>query len=53
VEYFNYMGSMVRNDARGTRGMKSGIAIAINNKKFISKLEVNFRKTPIKCYTWS
>jgi hypothetical protein len=44
VEYFNYLGSMITNDSRCTREIKSRIdmAIAAFNKKkilFTSKLE--------------
>ena len=49
VEYFNYLGSMITNDARCTREIKSRIAMAkaaFNNKKtlFTSKLDLNLRK---------
>ena len=45
VEYFNYLGTTVRNNARCTRDIKSRIAMAkaaINRKKktlFTSKLD--------------
>ena len=44
VEYFNYVGSMITNDARCKRGIKSKIALAkaaLNKKKtlFTNKLE--------------
>jgi hypothetical protein len=46
VEYFNYFGSMITNDARCTRETKSRIATtkaAFNKKKalFTSKLDLN------------
>jgi hypothetical protein len=46
VEYFNYLGSMITNDARCTREIKSRIAMAkaaFNKKKtlFSSKLDTN------------
>ena len=46
VEYFNYFGSMITNDARCTREIKSKTAItkaAFNRKKnnFTSKLHLN------------
>jgi hypothetical protein len=49
VEYFNYFGSMIKTDARYTRGIKSRIALtkaAFNKKKnlFTSKLDLNLRK---------
>jgi hypothetical protein len=56
-ECFNYLGS-ITNDARGTRGIKFGIAMvkaAFNKKKdlFTSKLVSNLRKTLVWCYIWS
>jgi hypothetical protein len=58
VEYFNYLGSIITNDARCTRENKSRIAMAktaFNKKKnlFTSKLELNLRKKLVKCYIWS
>jgi hypothetical protein len=58
VEYFNYLGSMVTNDARCTHEIKSRIAMAkaaFNKKKtlFTSKLDLNLRKKLVKCYIWS
>jgi hypothetical protein len=58
VEYFNYLDSMITNDARCTREIKSRIAMAkaaFNKKKnlFTSKLELNLRKKLVKCYIWS
>jgi hypothetical protein len=58
VEYFNYFGSMITNDARCTREIRSRIAMAIaafNNKKtlFNSKLDLNLRKRLVKCHIWS
>jgi hypothetical protein len=58
VEYFNYLGSMITNDARYTRVIKSRIAMAkavFNNKKalFTSKLDLNLRTKLVKCYIWS
>jgi hypothetical protein len=58
VEYLNYLGSMITNDARCTREIKSRIAMAkaaFNNKKnlFTSKLDLNLRKKLVKCYIWS
>jgi hypothetical protein len=54
VEYLNYLGSMITNDARSTREIKSIIAMAkaaFNNKKnlFTSKLDLNLRKKLVKC----
>jgi hypothetical protein len=58
VEYFNYLGSVITNDARCTREIKSRIAMAkaaFNKKKnlFTSKLDLNLRKKLVKCYIWS
>jgi hypothetical protein len=58
VEYFNYLGSMITNDARCTREIKSRIALAkaaFNKKKtlFTSKLDLNLRMKLVKCYIWS
>jgi hypothetical protein len=58
VEYFNYLGSIITNDARFTREIKSRIAMAkaaFNKKKnlFTSKLDLNVRKKVVKCYIWS
>jgi hypothetical protein len=58
VEYFNYLGSMITNDARCTREIKSRIALAkaaFNEKKTLvtSKLDLNLRKKLVKCYIWS
>jgi hypothetical protein len=50
VEYFNYLGSMITNDAR------IAMAKAAFNKKknlFTSKLDLNLRKKLVKCYIWS
>jgi len=53
VEYFNYLCSMITNDARCTREFESRIDIAkagINTKKvlFTSKYDVNLRKKLVK-----
>jgi len=55
VEYFSYLGSVVTNDVRCTREIKSRIAVekaAFNEKRalFTSKLDVNLRKELVKCY---
>jgi hypothetical protein len=55
VEYFNYLGSMITNDARFTHQIKSRIAMAKSafNKKenlFTSKLVLNLRKKLVNCY---
>jgi hypothetical protein len=52
VEYLNYMGSMIKNDAKCARESKSRIAVAKGtfNKKTLltSKLDVNLRKKLLK-----
>jgi len=57
VEYFSCSGSILTDDARYTREIKSGIAMekAAFNKKalFTSKLDCNLRKKHVKCYIWS
>ena len=58
VECYNYLGSMLTNDGRCTREIKSRIAMAkaaFSKKKtlFTSKLDLNLRKKLIKCYIWS
>jgi len=55
VDYFNYTGSMITNDARCTSGTKFSIALAeatFKKKKplFTSKLDLNLRKNLVKCY---
>jgi hypothetical protein len=57
VEYFEYLGSMIANDARCTHLIKPMIAmakVAFNKKTlFISKLDLNLRKKLVKYYIWS
>jgi hypothetical protein len=58
VEEFNYLGSMITNDARCTREMKARIAMAeaaFSKKKTVStsKLDLELRKKLVKCYIWS
>jgi hypothetical protein len=58
VEYFNYLGSLIINDATCTREMKPSIAMAkaaLEKKKdlFSNKLDLNFRKKLVKFCTWS
>jgi hypothetical protein len=57
VEYFNYFGSMVTDDARCTREIESRIAMAqaVFKKKtlFTSKLDLNLGKKLVKCYIWN
>ena len=58
VESFKYLGSMLTNDGRCTREIKSRIAMAksaFNKTKtlFTNRLDLNLRKKLIKCYIWS
>jgi hypothetical protein len=53
VECFKYLGSMLTNDGRCTREIKSRIAMAKKKTLFTSKLDLNLRKKLIKCYIWS
>ena len=58
VECFKYLGSLLTNDGRCTREIKSRITMAkaaFSKKKtlFTSKLDLNLRKKLIKCYIWS
>ena len=54
VEYLNYLGSLITNDARCTHEIKSIIATvkaAINKKTlFTIKFDLNLRKKLVKCY---
>jgi hypothetical protein len=55
VEYFNYLGSIITNDARCAREIKSRIAMAkaaFNKKKtlFTSKLDLTLMKRLVKYY---
>jgi hypothetical protein len=55
LEYFNYLGRMITNDARCTCEIKSRIAMAkaaFNKKRtlFTSKMDLNLRKKLVKCY---
>jgi hypothetical protein len=57
VEYFNCLVSLITNDARCAREIKSkiGMAKAAFNTKtlFTSRLELNSRKKLVECYIWS
>ena len=58
VEYFNYLCSMISNDARCTQEIKSKISMrraAFNKKKslFTSTLDLNLRKKLVTWYIWS
>jgi hypothetical protein len=58
VECFKYLGSILTNDGRFTREIKSRIVMAkaaFNKKKnlFTSKLDLKLSKKLVKCYIWS
>jgi hypothetical protein len=58
VEYFNYLGSMITNDATCTREIKSRITMAkaaFSKAKalFTSKLDLSLRKKLVECVIWS
>ena len=58
VECFKYLGSLLTNDGRYTREIKSRIAMAKaafskKNTLFTSKLDLNLRKKLIKYLIWS
>jgi hypothetical protein len=57
VEYFNSLGSIIINEARGTREIQSRIVMAkaAFNKKalFTSKLDLYLKNKRVKCYIWS
>ena len=59
VKCFKYLGSMLTEDERCTREIKSRIAmakVAFNKKKknlFTSKLDLNLRNRLVRCYVWS
>jgi hypothetical protein len=55
VEYFKCFGSVITNDARCAREIKSMVVMekaTFNKKKniFTSKLDLNIRETLVKCY---
>jgi hypothetical protein len=58
VEYFNYLDSIISNDAKCTNRIKSRIVrakAAFKKKKnlFTSKLDWILRKNLVKCYNWN
>ena len=58
LECFKYLGSILTNDGRCTCEIKFRIVMAkaaFNKKKtlFASKLDLNLRTKPVKCYIWS
>ena len=58
MEYFKYLGSIITNNAKYTREIKSRIAMAkaaFNSKKALVKstLDLKFRKNLVSFYIWS
>jgi hypothetical protein len=58
VKYFNYLCSMITNDARCTLEIKFRVVMtkaAFNRKKstFTGKLDLYLRKKLVQCCTWS
>jgi hypothetical protein len=57
VEYFNYLGNLIINDAKCTSVIKFRIAMAkpAFNKQtlVIRKSDLNISKKLVKCYIWS
>jgi len=57
VEYFNYLGSMIRNDERCTREKNQDCHCSSSNQKkkdlFTSKLDSYLRKKQVKFCIWS
>jgi hypothetical protein len=56
VGKFNYVGSMITNDARYTQEIKARIAMAkaaFNRKKTFFTSKLLLRKKLVKCYIWS
>jgi hypothetical protein len=52
VKYFNYLGSMITNDARST--CENEVKIAMATGRFLTcKLVLNLSKKLVKCYIWS
>jgi hypothetical protein len=53
VEYLNYLGSLITNDARCHVKLNPGLLF--NNKETLltSKLDLNLRTKLLKCYIWS
>jgi hypothetical protein len=57
VEYFKYLYSVIKNDARGTLEIKFRVSMekaAFNKNTTLFTIEwgLNLRKTLFKCYIW-
>jgi hypothetical protein len=57
VKFFNYFVSVITNDARCTREIKSRIVVAnqcsTGRRLFTSKLDLNVREKLVNSYIWS
>jgi hypothetical protein len=53
VEYFNYLGGMITNDARLSPGLPWKRQHSTRKRLFTSKLGLNSRKKLVKCYILS
>jgi hypothetical protein len=56
AKYFNYLGSIITNDARSNHEIKSRIAWqkqhSTRRRLLSSKSDLNLRKKLVKCYIW-
>ena len=57
VEYFNYFGTLIANDARRTREIQprtATVKVALNMRNLVtSKLDLNLRKKLVNCCIWN
>jgi hypothetical protein len=53
VEYFDCVGGMITSDARCARDISMTNAAFKKKAVFTSKLDLNLRQKPVKCYIWS
>jgi len=56
LEYFNYLGRLITNDASSVREITSQIAMvkASNKQKTLNASNLDYiRKKLVKCYIWS
>jgi hypothetical protein len=56
VEYFNYLGSVITNDANFTWEIKSKIAMGKNifqQESFHKEISLKFEEKLVKCCIWS
>jgi hypothetical protein len=52
VEHFSYLGSVIINDARCTRDIKSRISTAKEEESFHQQTRLEFKKRLVKYYIW-